>query len=62
RSIYQSRQKDYSNPFRKMVYDTGAEMEKVIGPFKDNVFIRQQEEELKKFKKKISSALKALKP
>ena len=42
--ILASRAKDYSNPFRKMVYDTEKEMDKVIGKLSDNVFIRQQQE------------------
>jgi hypothetical protein len=43
--IYSSRARDYQNPFRKMVYDTEKEMEKVIGSLQDNSFINQQEEE-----------------
>lgn len=52
--IYESRAKDYRNPFRKMVYDTEAEMEKVIGKLKDNSFILQQQEELKVFRKQVA--------
>jgi hypothetical protein len=52
--IYESRAKDYRNPFRKMVYDTEAEMEKVIGKLKDNSFILQQQEELKAFRKQVA--------
>ena len=52
--IYESRAKDYRNPFRKMVYDTEAEMEKVIGKLKDNSFIGQQQEELKVYKKQVA--------
>jgi hypothetical protein len=51
--IYQSRAKDYSNPFRKMVYETEQEMEKVIGKLKDNSFIQQQQEELAAFNKQV---------
>jgi len=47
--IYQSRAKDYNNPFRKMVYETEQEMEKVIGKLKDNSFIKQQQEEMADF-------------
>jgi len=47
--IYQSRAKDYSNPFRKMVYETEQEMDKVIGKLKDNSFIKQQQEEMADF-------------
>jgi hypothetical protein len=37
-----------------MVYDNKAEMEKVIGKLEDNVFINQQKEELKYFKKQVA--------
>lgn len=42
KAIYDSRAKDYNNPFRRMVYETEKEMEKVIGPLKDNSFIKEQ--------------------
>ena len=51
--IYESRAKDYENPFRTMVYNTHKEMELVIGKLKDNSFIRQQQEELTQFKKQV---------
>ena len=51
KGIYDSREKDYTNPFRKMVYDTKKEMEKVIGKIEDNTFIQQQLKELDTFKK-----------
>ena len=47
--IYESRAKDYSNSFRKMVYDTEKEMEQVLGKLKDNNFIREQQEETRVF-------------
>ena len=50
RTIFESRAKDYQNPFRKMVYDTDREMEKVIGKLKDNAFINQQQQELAQFR------------
>ncbi|HCY90563.1 MAG TPA: DUF4954 domain-containing protein, partial [Chitinophagaceae bacterium] len=40
--IYQSREKDYSNAFRKMAYDNNEEMQKVLGRFEDNSFIKDQ--------------------
>jgi NDP-sugar pyrophosphorylase family protein len=58
KSIYDSRAKDYHNEFRKMVYENKAEMDKVIGKLEDNVFINQQKEELKLFKKKVSNLVK----
>ncbi|HET6995654.1 MAG TPA: DUF4954 domain-containing protein, partial [Chitinophagaceae bacterium] len=57
-NIYESRAKDYQNEFRKMVYDTEKEMEKVIGKLKDNAFINQQQEELKQFKKQVLAIIK----
>ncbi|MBN9297244.1 MAG: DUF4954 family protein [Filimonas sp.] len=59
--IYEARAKDYKNPFRKMVYDTQAEMNKVIGKLEDNGFIKQQEAELADFKKKLNSLKKKFK-
>ncbi len=53
RSIYESRAKDYQNAFRKMVYDTEAEMASVIGKLEDNSFILQQQEELASFKEQL---------
>jgi predicted RNA-binding protein with EMAP domain len=60
KGIYESREKDYSNPFRKMVYDTKNEMEKVIGKIEDNTFIQQQAGELDKFKKYVKEITKKL--
>ncbi len=47
--IKKSREKDYSNPFRKMMYNSQTEMDNVVGKFSDNSFIIQQEIELKNF-------------
>lgn len=49
-NIYESRAKDYHNPFRKMVYDNALEMEAVMGSLEDNSFIQQQREEFIQFK------------
>lgn len=57
--IYQSRAKDYENEFRKMVFESEKEMEKVTGRLKDNSFILQQQEELKAFKKQVTAISKA---
>jgi len=58
KSIYESRAKDYANPFRKMVYDTQKEMETIIGSLKDNAFIRQQKEELGQYKQRVASMIR----
>ena len=60
-SILKSREKDYNNPYRKMVYDTQKEMENVIGKLKDNSFIQHQLEEAVAFKKEITSLKRKLK-
>lgn len=49
-NIYESRAKDYHNPFRKMVYDNALEMEAVMGSLEDNSFIQQQRDEFIQFK------------
>ena len=58
KGIYESREKDYSNPFRKMVYDTKLEMDTVIGKIEDNSFIQQQTGELDIFKKNVKEVIK----
>ncbi len=54
--IIESREKDYTNPFRKMIYDSDDEMNKVIGSFDDNSFVQQQQQSLKQFRQKIDVA------
>ena len=60
KGIYDSRAKDYVNPYRKMVYEHTAEMNTVVGKLDDNSFIKQQIEELKSFKKEIQAIRKKL--
>jgi hypothetical protein len=60
KGIYDSRAKDYSNPFRKMVYETNAEMNNVIGKLEDNSFIQEQLAALDAFKKQVKTATKKL--
>ena len=48
--IYESRAKDYSNPYRKMTYDTEQEMNGVVGCLSTNSFIQKQQKELELFK------------
>ncbi len=61
KGIFDSRAKDYSNPFRKMVYDTNEEMNKVIGRLEDNSFIQQQLADLDVMKKQVKAVVKKLK-
>jgi len=57
-NIYASREKDYKNPYKKMVYDNLEEMEAVVGALDDNTFIKQQQVELETFKKGIEDIKK----
>ena len=52
--ILKSREKDYTNPYRKMVYENNTEMNKVIGSLEDNRFIQDQFEGLENYKKMIA--------
>ena len=52
--IIDSRAKDYTNPFRQMVYDNPREMEKVTGKLSENSFIAQQKAEFKDFQLKVN--------
>jgi hypothetical protein len=58
KGIYDSRAKDYANPYRKMVYESFAEMNEVVGKLENNGFIQQQNEELKSFKKEVNALKK----
>jgi hypothetical protein len=49
-NIYDSRAKDYQNPFKKMTYSNEDEMNEVVGKLDENVFICQQKEELNSFR------------
>jgi hypothetical protein len=57
KNIETSRAKDYTNDFRKMVYDNNAEMNNVLGDIKDNSFIIQQKKEAKIFIKNINTVI-----
>jgi hypothetical protein len=59
-TIYKSRAKDYQNEFRKMIYDTEAEMEEVIGKLEDNAFIKSQQEELDQFRQSVKTIIQNL--
>jgi hypothetical protein len=61
KGIYDSRAKDYTNPFRKMVYDTPEEMDAVVGSLSGNSFIRQEKAALKKYRTEVEDILKKFK-
>jgi hypothetical protein len=58
KAIYESRAKDYSNPFRKMIYESTDEMNTIMGKLEDNHFIQDQFKELDGFKKNIRAITK----
>lgn len=47
--IYESRAKDYENPYRQMAYRNKKEMNEVLGKLEDNSFINQQKTALTAF-------------
>lgn len=61
KGISDSRAKDYSNPYRKMVYESFAEMNTVVGKLEDNSFIKEQVADLAATKKKITAIKKKFK-
>ncbi len=58
--ILKSREKDYTNPYRKMVYENNEEMNKVIGKLEENSFIQKQFEGLVEFKEMVKEIQKNL--
>jgi hypothetical protein len=61
KGIYTSRAKDYTNPFRKMVYDSPEEMNAVVGALSDNSFIRQEKAALSKYRKETETLIQNFK-
>ncbi|CAN5233421.1 DUF4954 family protein [soil metagenome] len=60
KGIYDSRAKDFTGNFRKMVYETTEEMNKVLGRIEDNSFIQQQLKETDEFRIQLKSVLKKI--
>ena len=60
-NIHKSRAKDYSNPYRNMVYANDAERDAVLGKLDDNAFIIEQDAELETFTAEINSIIKKMK-
>lgn len=59
-SVESSRRKDYTNPFRKLMYDSQEELDEVLGKFEDNEFIKDQKVELCVFNDKMDNISKSL--
>lgn len=58
KSIYEARAKDYTNPYRKMIYDTNNEMTEVLGKIEDNSFVQDQFAEFEALKKTVRGIIK----
>lgn len=54
KNIYESRLKDYNNPFKRMIYENQKEMDAVVGKIEDNQFIQQQFREADEFRERVS--------
>lgn len=52
--IFESRKKDYTNPFRKMVYHSKEQMDFVTGKLDQNPFIQQEFKASDEFKKTVA--------
>jgi len=61
RGIFESRRKDYVNPFRKMIYESEAEMDIVVGKLSDNSFIKQTEKELAEYNQQVQQLIESWK-
>ncbi|GAO45725.1 DUF4954 family protein [Flavihumibacter petaseus] len=55
--IRETRQKDYQNPFRQMVYQNEAEMDAVVGKLENNSFILSEQQAAKRYARKITALL-----
>ncbi|MBL7139930.1 MAG: DUF4954 family protein [Planctomycetes bacterium] len=53
--VYASRKKDFTNPFRRMVYETEAEMQAVLGTVEDNSFVHQTHKATEAFKARVAA-------
>ena len=60
KGIYESRAKDYTNPFRQMVYESDEEMNTVIGRLEDNSFIQMKMAEVDQLKKQVKQIVRKL--
>ncbi|TAN00866.1 MAG: DUF4954 family protein [Chitinophagaceae bacterium] len=60
KQVETSRGKDYTNPFRTMVYDNKREMEKVVGKFSEDHFIAYTREQTNNYRLKVASMLKMI--
>lgn len=53
REIWRTRNKDYENPYRMLVYANRKEMDTVVGAIEDNPFIQEQEAEYERYRDSV---------
>jgi hypothetical protein len=56
--IYHSREKDYQNAFREMVYENAEEMITVVGRLDDNPFILQERDRAAQYRRSVNAIVK----
>lgn len=56
-NAFKSREKDYTNPFRKITYENNQELEAVLGKVEDNSFLIEMREEVKQLNEQINHLL-----
>ena len=56
--VFEARKKDYTNPFRKMIYNNKSEMDNVLGKIENNSFIAEQQESLEEMKQQVAQIIK----
>ena len=61
KGVFESRAKDYQNPFRKMVYDNRKQMDTVVGKLDQNSFIKKKIAEMKEYREKTKAFIKKFK-
>jgi NDP-sugar pyrophosphorylase family protein len=61
-ATYDSRKKDYLNPFRRITYDDNGEMEAVLGKIEENGFIKIIRKETGMFRERVNILKKRLLP
>ncbi|HOK65593.1 MAG TPA: DUF4954 family protein [Anaerohalosphaeraceae bacterium] len=55
--VYESRKKDYENPFRQATYRSSEEMLAVIGPLEENDFVKRVRQETEQFQAAVQAVL-----
>ena len=56
RQTYQTRLKDFENPFRQTTFRNAEEMAEVVGTIEDNSFVKQVRQETEDFEKRLARA------